>query len=51
MKQLEYSLVGIDLEKETGVAVKRYYWLSKVNGFDKKEDDDCENKQQRMTSQ
>ena len=51
MKQLEYSLVGIDLEKETGVAGKRYYWLSKVNGFDKKEDDDCESKHQRMTSQ
>ena len=49
IERSEYSSLGSQLKKQTDIAKKQYKGLHKVHEFDKKEDDETINKDDKKT--
>ena len=49
IERSEYSSLGSQLKKQTDIAKKQYQGLHKVHEFDKKEDDETINKDDKKT--
>ena len=49
IERSEYSSLGSQLKKQTDIAKKQYKGLYKVHEFDKKEDDETINKDDKKT--
>ena len=50
IERSEYSSLGSQLKKQTDIAKKQYRGLHKVHEFDKKEDDETINKDDKKTT-